>query len=526
MLSVFRNNKRNVLNWVIFGAITFVFVFTFGSWGGGNVSGNVPTAATVNDRVIPRSQFQTSYSNYYQQMAGRRPGYTPEMAREEGLADTVLDRLISNELLAQAAEERGIAVPDDEIAKVIEEQFFGGKGKSFDADEYKRIVNGLYGTTEARFEEQLRRDLMAERMRQILADSQHVSEAEIRERFESQNNRADIEFVRVDPSFFKKGISELSDADAKAWAAANKADVEKFYNEHMNRYRQPKRVKARHILVKAAEDAPQADKDKAKATLEGAIKRLDAGEDFAKVAKEVSEDTSGKDGGDLGWFGPGAMVKPFEDAAFALEKGKRSGVVESRYGYHVIQVDDVQEAVVKEVAEVEAEIAKQLGKERQQKAAAKKVADAVLAELKAGTAIDALKTPDVIKAPAAGAAPPKPGEVDPFAPRADATGFFSQDARVIPKVGVSPDLVKIAFALTKEAPVHGEIVEVNNRLFAVRLKAREQADAAKLQEERAGIEGMLLAGRRIEVVEAAVKAMRAKANIAKDPNLLATNAQY
>ncbi|OGQ26482.1 MAG: hypothetical protein A2138_20190 [Deltaproteobacteria bacterium RBG_16_71_12] len=523
MLSVFRNNKRNLLNWIIFGAITFVFVFTFGSWGGGNVSGAVPTAATVNGSVIPRSQFQTNYSNYYQQMAGRRPGYTPEMAREERLADTVLDRLISNELLAQAAEDHGIAIPDEEIAKVIEEQFFGGKGKTFDAEEYKRIVNGLYGTSEARFEEQLRRDLMAEHMRQILADSQHVSDAEVRERFESSNNRADLEFVKIDPNFFKKGIAELGEADAKAWAAANKADVEKFYNEHMNRYRQPKKVKARHILVKAADDAPQADKDKAKAKLEEAIKRLDGGEDFAKVAAAVSEDTSAKDGGDLGWFGPGAMVKPFEDAAFALAKGKRSGVVESRYGYHVIQVDDVQEPVTKELADVEVEIAKQLGNERQQKAAAKKVADAVLAELQAGVALDALKTPDVVKPPPAGLPPPKPGEVDPFAPRADSTGFFNQDARVIPKVGVSPDLVKVAFALTKEAPVHPELVEVNGRLIAVRLKAREQADPAKLAEERAAIEGMLLAGRRIEVVEAMVAALRSKARIERDPNVMSPN---
>ena len=520
MLHVFRNNKRNVLNWVIFGAITFVFVFTFGSWGGGNVSGAVPTAATVNGRVIARSQFQTAYSNYYQQMAGRRPGYTPETAREEHLDDTVLDRLISNELLAQAAEQRGITVPDSEIADVIEEQFFGGKGKSFDPEEYKRIVNGLYGTNEARFEEQLRRDLMAERMRQILADSQHVSDAEIRERFSSTNNRADLEFVKVDPAFFKKGITDLSDADAASWAAANKADVEKFYNEHINRYHQPKRVKARHILVKAAEDAPQADKDKAKAKLEEAKKRLDGGEDFAKVATEVSEDTSAKDGGDLGWFGPGAMVKPFEDAAFALDKGKRSGVVVSRYGFHLIQVDDIQEPVTKELKDVEVEIAKQLGKERQQKAAARKVADAILAELKAGVALGELKTPDVIKPPPAGSPPPKPGEYDPLAPRADATGFFNQDSRVIPKVGVSPDLVKVAFGLNMEAPVHPELVEVNGRLFAVRLKAREQADESKLSEERTGIEAMLLAGRRMEVVDSMVEALRARAKIEKDPNLL------
>lgn len=520
MLSVFRNNKRNVLNWVIFAAITFVFVFTFGSWGGGNVSGAVPTAATVNGRVIPRSQFQTAYSNYYQQMAGRRPGYTPEMAREEKLDDTVLDRLISNELLAQAAEQRGITIPDEEIADVIEEQFFGGKGKAFDPEEYKRIVNGLYGTNEARFEEQLRRDLMAERMRQILADSQHVSEAEIRERFLASNNRADLEFVKIDPAFFKKGIADLSDADAAAWAAANKADVEKFYNEHMNRYRQPKKVKARHILVKAAEDAPQADKDKAKAKLEEAKKRIDGGEDFAKVAQEVSEDTSAKDGGDLGWFGPGAMVKPFEDAAFGLQKGQRSGLVVSRYGFHVIQVDDIQDPVTKELKDVEVEIAKQLGKERQQKAAAKQLADTVLADLKAGVALADLKTPDLIKPPAPGAAPPKPGEYDPLAPRADSTGFFNQETRVVPKVGVSPDLVKVAFGLTMAAPVHPELVEVNGRLFAVRLKAREQADDSKLAEERQSIESMLLAGRRLEVVDSMVEALRAKAIIAKDPNLL------
>lgn len=517
MLSVFRKNANNWFMVLIFAVITFVFVFTFGSWGGGNVSGQVPIAATVNGSPIAMSTFRVQYSSAFQTMQAYRPGFNAEKAREEKLDDTVLDRLITRELLAQAAEERGLIVGDDEIVKVIEERFFPGD-KPFDLEEYKRIVNGLYGTTEARYEEQVRREIMAARMESILGDAQHVSEQEINETFTNRNNRADLDLVKIDPLFFKAQVKQPSDDEAKAWAASHKGDIDKFYTSHMNRYRQGKKVNARHILVKVAENASDDDKKKARAKLEEAKKRVDGGEDFAKVATEVSEDSSAKQGGSLGLFGEGAMVKPFEEAAFALKKGEISGVVESRFGFHVIKVEEIQDAVTKEQKDVETEIAKQLMVEGAQLTEAKKYAGTVLAELKKGTKMEDLKVPGLMHPPVAGQLPaPKPD--DAFAPRIDNTGPFAQSARVVPKIGVAPELVRVAFAL-KADEVHPEVLEVNNRLFIVKLKTREQPDPKKLAEERDSIEASLLAGRRNAVIEELTKALRDKANIDKTPNLL------
>lgn len=548
MLSVFRSNRNNWLMVVVLAAITFVFVFTFGSWGGGNVSGDLPIAATVNGEIVPMSQFRVQYAQTFRTQTMFRPGFTSEQAREEALDQQVLDRLITTELLAQAAADRGLLVTDDEVADAIQTRFFE-KGKPFDAEEYKRVVNGIYNTTEARFEESLRKELMAARLEGILGDAQHVSESELKESFESKNNRADLEILKIDPLFWKSKIKEPTPEDVAAYTAAHKPEIEKFYNEHINRYRQSKKVTARHILVKVSEKASDDDKKKARAKIEAALKRVKAADvaairlaakdatfkgnekellekevaanNFAKVAEEVSEDSSAKQGGSLGTFGEGAMVKPFEDAAFALKKGEISGVVESKFGYHVIQVDDVQDATKKELAEVENEIAKQLAKESLHKEEARKLADAALAELKAGKTMVELTSPLIQKPPVDGAPPPKPDEVDPYAPRVDNTGFFAKSARVVPRIGVSPEVVDLAFnKLTLEKPLHEEVLEVNGRFFIVRLRGREQPDAAKFAAERDSLEQQALAGRKAQVVEDFTKNLREKARIEKNPKLL------
>ncbi len=523
MLNVFRANANNWFMIVVFAIITFVFVFTFGSWGGGNISGQMPIAATVNGQVIPSAQYSAAYSDAFRMQQLYRPGFDAEKAKEEGLKNTVMDRLVDQELLAQAAADRGLRVGDEDVAELIQARFFG-KDKPYNKEEYRNIVQSVYQTTESRYEEQVRRELLAQRLVDVLAEAQHVSPGEVKETYDAKFNRADLTIVRIDPLYFSQGsfkdAAEPSEADVQKFAAENQADLQAFYDKHINRYRQPKKVHARHILVKVAESASDGDKKAAKDKVLAAKKRVDGGEDFAKVATEVSEDSSAKQGGDLGFFGPGAMVKPFEDAAFAMKAGQVSDVVESRFGYHVIKVDEVQEEQIKQLADVKMEIAKQALKERTQTDAAMKIAQQALADLKAGTAPDALKVPGLVKvADLAAADPTKSKPEDAFAPRVDDTGWFAKNARYVPKVGVAPDIVKAAFAATKEAPVPDQVFEVQNRLYVVKLKDREMPDPTKLADERESIESSLIGQRRAKVVEEFTAALREKAKIEKNEQL-------
>jgi peptidyl-prolyl cis-trans isomerase D len=518
MLNVFRQNANNWLMVVVLGAITFVFVFTFGSWGGGNLSGDMPVAATVNGEVIPMSLFRVQYAQTFRMQTMYRQGYTADQARAEGLDQQVLDRLIKTELLAQAAASRGLVVTDDEIAETVQKRFFGDD-KPFDLEEYKRIVNSVYNTSESRFEESLRRELLAVRLEDILGDSLHVSEKELVDSYNQKNDRADVEFLKIDPVFWKARAKAPTDAELAAFKTDNKAEIEKFYTEHINRYREGKKVEARHILIKVADDAADADKNAARARIDAALARVKGGEDFAKVATELSEDSSAKDGGSLGKFGEGQMVKPFEDAAFALKKGEISEVVQSKFGFHVIKVDEVYPATKKELAEVDGDIAKTMFVERQQKAEAKKLAEAALAELKAGKTMAELTDASIVKPSAEGSAPPE--GTDPFAPKVDATGFFARSVRVVPRIGLAPDVVAAAFdKLSIEQPLHDGVFEVNGRFFVVRLKGRERPDPAKFAAEREGLEQQAVSGRKSQTVDAFTEGLRAKARIEKNPKLL------
>lgn len=147
--------------------------------------------------------------------------------------------------------------------------------------------------------------------------------------------------------------------DAVAKAAVSDEALQKIYDEKYAKAAPAKEYHARHILV--------ATEDEAKAV----AAELDKGGDFAKLAEEKSSDSSGKNGGDLGWFGLGMMVKPFEDAVVALEPGKVSDPVKSDFGWHIIKLEEVRDATPPKLDEVRDELAGEL----QQKAIEAKVTE-------------------------------------------------------------------------------------------------------------------------------------------------------
>jgi peptidyl-prolyl cis-trans isomerase D len=515
MLTALRQNVTNPIFLIPIAVIIFVFIFTFGSWGGGDVSGSLPMAAVVNGRVIPEAQFHVVYAQQFQQRQQFQRGYTVDNAKADGLKQTVVDQLIDRELLAQSAQDRGLVVADEALRKFILDNVFGGE--DFDQETYERFVSSRYQTTPPRFEEQIRRDILAQRMQGVIQDSLHVSPAELKDEFDARFNRVDVHLVRVDPLFFKD-VGELSDDEVKAWASENAEEIEKYYNEHINRYREQEQIKARHILIKVAEGADTVTKDAARKKAEEARKRVtEGGEDFAAVATELSEDPgSGKNGGDLGTFPRGRMVKPFEEAAFALEAGKVSAVVESKFGFHVIKVEEKIAAKVQELDAVREQIAKQLSKEGARGTKAKALAQTALDQLKAGKKPEELEVEGLLL-PKDLTEQEKP---DPFAPRLENTGWFAKNARYVPRVGVSEDMVKAAFALTTENPVHGEVIEVSSRYFVIALKDKEAPDPGKFEEERGTIRDSLLRTRQVDAVKDFVKSLRKTATIELNARLL------
>jgi peptidyl-prolyl cis-trans isomerase D len=260
--------------------------------------------------------------------------------------------------------------------------------------------------------------------------------------------------------------------------------VKAKYEASKARWDKPKRVKARHVLAKVDDGAPADQVAAAKKKADDALARVKKGEDFAKVAKELSDDRgSAERGGDVGEFGPGVMAKPFEDAAFAAKKGELVGPVKTSFGFHVIEVTGVQEAQSIPLEQAKNEVARELLEEQRAATIAKKRADDALAQAKGGKALA----------------------------NAEETGLFGAGSPVVPRIGLAADLQKAALAAST-----GQVLGVFDTAagpIVARVKARQRPDPAQFEAKKAEVAERLRAQRESQVEEAFVKALREKASV-------------
>ncbi|MBZ0258325.1 peptidylprolyl isomerase, partial [bacterium] len=139
-------------------------------------------------------------------------------------------------------------------------------------------------------------------------------------------------------------LQKVLEQEVKEAGDPTEEDCKKFYDENPKYFESPEQVKASHILLLADEKTSDEDREKAKADLANIRKEIESGDiSFADAAKKYSKGPSGPNGGDLGWFGRGQMVKPFEETAFGMKKGDMSQIVETKFGYHLIKLDDRRE---------------------------------------------------------------------------------------------------------------------------------------------------------------------------------------
>jgi peptidyl-prolyl cis-trans isomerase D len=253
---------------------------------------------------------------------------------------------------------------------------------------------------------------------------------------------------------------------------AGKGKVKTYYDSHTSEFNTKERVKARHILVSysgarnASGSGALRSKDDAKKRAEDVVRQVKApGADFAKLAMSLTDEASGKTrGGDLGFFAREDMVKEFSDAAYGMNAGQVSGVVESPFGFHVIKVEEKQAARVTTLEQATNEIAKKLIEQEKSPAILQTKADAMLADLKGGKNIDST--------------------LKDMGAKWESTGPVASGVQSLPKVGGEIVLVEAASRLAKAGDIADKIYDVRGSKVILRLKSRTEADESKLDEKK------------------------------------------
>lgn len=302
----------------------------------------------------------------------------------------LIDSAIEERAEALMSKMLGTEITDEELARVIKGSlpnlFEGGQ---VDKTRYRDAVASM-GRTIQQFEEDLRKNQMGLRIRNMAEESAIVPPADVEKEFQRRNVKLKIDYVAYSAEKLKptvpvdeNALKSLYENGKESYPVPEKRDVAVLvadenqiaaglempeavlrvaYDRDKERFRTPERVHARHILV-MTQGKPEAEKAALKKKAEDLLKQVKGGGNFAELAKKNSDDpSSAVKGGDLDWFGRGRMVPQFEASAFSLKPGQISDVVTTDFGYHIIQTIEKEEAKVKPFDEVKGQITAELKK--------------------------------------------------------------------------------------------------------------------------------------------------------------------
>jgi peptidyl-prolyl cis-trans isomerase D len=392
MLKVFRDNLK-YLSWVLW-LVIFVFIlFVFVDFGGTVQRGDLPSeaAATVGNLEISYREFEQSYrqtEEAYREAFGG--DFDRERATQMGLPMQVLDQLVNQRILLLEAERMGLSVSPGEVQKaLVEMPALQEDGEFIGREAYERLLRANRLSAD-QFHESLRRDLLTEKVRTVLGQSVYVSPEEVEQAYRDDTETATIRYAAVPTSRFEEitepaeevlatyfdehreefrlperrvvDVLTVAPAELRDGATVAESEVRAVYDRNADDYRVEEQVRARHILLRTGDERSP---EEARRLLEEAEARIESGADFAEVAAELSEDPGSRDsGGELGFFGRGEMLAPFEEAAFGASPGELVGPVETDFGLHLIQVEEHRQAGEQPFEEVRSAIESRLLGER------------------------------------------------------------------------------------------------------------------------------------------------------------------
>ncbi|MCK5876710.1 MAG: SurA N-terminal domain-containing protein, partial [Candidatus Marithrix sp.] len=389
MLQNIRDNSQGCLSWVIVGLISL----TFAVWGVGEfgLSNNERIIAEINGVEIPERDFLEQVNRQKDRLRSMFKNQDLDLSSMlSQIRKSTLQQMIDEELLIQSAANSGMQISNGLLAARIHSfEAFQADGK-FSQSVYEQLLQrqGIHPIT---FEADMRRSILTEQIRQGIIRSALVTDQEQRMILENQQRL--ISYLIIPTSrftdtvkitdteietYYKENLTqymtpeqvsieyiELSNEDIEITQGLEEDAIEQSYNERKELFTTPPEWQARHILLKIAEDTGLMDVELIQTKAKSILAEVKAGEKtFAELASQYSEDIGSKNnGGDLGKFGPSAMVKPFEDAIKTMQVGDISDLVKSRYGYHIIKLEAAIPEIVKPLAEVREQIEQDLSKE-------------------------------------------------------------------------------------------------------------------------------------------------------------------
>lgn len=496
--------------------VTFILLYIpdFLSPQAGGV-GSSDVLAAIEGRRITAGEFRRIY---YQQLQAYRAAYggnlSDDLIRQLGLDQRLLQQMIDEEAALAEATRLGLRASNAELReRILTMPAFQEDGQFIGDARYRQLLqlqNPPMRPSE--FEEQLRRSLVIDKLRMALTEWMSVPDAEVDAEFHRRNEKVKLEVVAFQADTFREGITATDaeigaayEADPERYRAPEKrrirhllidmqamrqtavippGDLQRYYDDNLDQFSTPEQVRASHILLKTE------GKDEAavQTLAEEVLEKARGGADFAALAEQYSEDEgSAENGGDLGFFGRGAMVPEFEETAFSIAPNVVSDLVQTQYGFHIIKVTEKQEGVTRSLDEVRAQIEEQLQWERAQTQATRR-AETVSAQIRRPADLQRVgQTQGLPVAETGFFDREEPITGIGFAPEVNAWAFQLADDEVSPPIRTSQGFVIIAVTGRQDSYVPpldevkarvSEDVVLDKAIDAARAKAAALAESA------------------------------------------------
>ena len=513
MLQTIRDKAQGFFAWVIVILITIPFAF----WGINSYFGGGGTAlvATVAGEEITQGDLNRAYQEERDRisaMLGGRP--LPAFLDEKTLRRQALDRLVKEHVIRNFAEDNGFNVSNAQVRAYIAGIDAFKSGGQFDNERYETALRNR-GMHPAEFEYRVRDSLVNEQVVLGISDTGFSTATERKQARDLRDQERELSWFRVTADSFRKDVRVTED-DIKASYEATKenyvepqkvtvsylelsneslsanvpepgeAAIEQRYQESKAEFTQPEERRASHILIAVKASDDEAAHTKAHEKAAEIKERLRLGEDFATLAKAESQDPgSASSGGELGWFGRGAMVPAFEQAVFDMQAGQISDVVESSFGFHIIKLEEIRPENVKPLDEVRPQLVRRLKTEE---------AERQFYDMSERLANLSYEQPDNLQVPA------------------EELGLEIKKAGPFPQSGgdgiaAEPKVIAATFSddVLKEGN-NSEMIELGpNRLIVLRVSDIQPERIKPLAEVRDQIEDVIIAERAGEKAENAAK---------------------